>query len=810
MKSHAKVVVIGGGVVGCSILYHLAKLGCSDALLIERSELTSGSTWHAAAGMHAMHDVTNIAKLQKYTINLYKELEAETGQSCGIHNVGGLYLAASEERTNQLRLQRSKARYLGIDFEMISLKEAQEMNPLLNLEGVHCAMFEPNESHVDPSGVTHAYAKGARMMGASIERFCPVIETNPRADGGWDVVTEKGTVVAETVVNAAGLWGREVAALAGIDLPLMPMEHQYFVTETIPEIEALGRELPLLHDNDLGYYLRQEGMGLLVGAYEKDGRFWSQDGTPLDFGHELLPDDLERISDNVMQATGRVPVLETAGIKKVINGPMIWTPDVGALLGPVPELKNYFVAGGVIPGFSQGAGLGLSLAQWILEGEPELDLFPLDVARFGDYADKRYTMARALDNYGSRYRIHFPLEERAAGRPSKLRPAYEKQKALGAVFGASFGWEYPLWYAPEGMAQEDHFSFKRPRWFEPVGEECRALREGVGLLDVSHFGKYEIKGPGAAAWLDKILANRLPKHPGKTVLSPMLNDKGGVIGDFTLTRISEDSFFMIGSGVAERYHWRWFNRFLPAEGVEISSLSAALTGFNLAGPKARAVLASLTDEDVSDAAFPFLTYRDLTLGGLAARAVRISFSGESGYEIYLPEKDQLALFELLLEKGAAHGIKPAGARALNSLRLEKGYGSWGREYSPEYSPYESSLGWAVKLDKGDFVGRQAAERLKQQEPRYQLACLAVEAEDADAVGGEPVLLNGEVVGQVSSAAYGHCLGRSLALAYLKADKTPGADAGNDAGYSIEILGEPRPAQRLSQAPYDPKGEKLRG
>jgi dimethylglycine dehydrogenase len=355
------------------------------------------------------------------------------------------------------------------------------------------------------------------------------------------------------------------------------------------------------------------------------------------------------------------------------------------------------------------------------------------------------------------------------------------------------------------MAQEDHFSFKRPRWFDAVGEECRALRSGVGLLDVSHFGKYEVKGPGAAAWLDNILANRLPKLPGKTVLTPMLNEKGGVIGDFTVTRLGEESFFMIGSGVAERYHWRWFNRFLPAEGVEITSMTAALAGFNLAGPKARDVLASLTEEDVSNEAFPFLTCRTLKLGGLEARAVRISFTGEVGYEIYLPEEDQLALFELLLERGQGFGIKPAGARALNSLRLEKGYGSWGREYSPEYSPYDSGLGWLVKLDKGDFVGRRAAERLKQQEPRYRLCCFAVAADDADAVGGEPVLCNGEVVGQVSSAAYGHSLGRSLALAYLR----EGA-AGAAEGYAIEILGEAKPAELLAEPPYDPKGERLRG
>jgi dimethylglycine dehydrogenase len=408
MKTHAQVVVIGGGIVGCSILYHLTKMGWSDVVLLERSELTSGSTWHAAAGIHGLHDTTNISKLQYYTMRLYDELQEETGQSCGIHRCGSIYLACTDERLHQLRIQTSKARYFGVQFHELSLDEVKEMNPLIDLTGVKGAMFEADAGHVDPSGVTHAYAKGARMGGAEIYRFTPVVETNPQPDGSWEVVTPNGTIMTEHLVNAAGLWGREVAALAGVDLPLMTMEHQYFVTEEIPEIAALGRELPAVGDRDMEYYMRQEGNGLLVGAYEKDGRFWAEEGTPLDFGHDLLPDDLERISDNVMRACERMPCLAEAGVKRVINGPMIWTPDTAALVGPVPELRNYYVCTGVIPGFSQSGGLGLVLAQWIIDGEPEIDVFHWDVARFGHWADKGYTKARALDNYSSRFRIHFP------------------------------------------------------------------------------------------------------------------------------------------------------------------------------------------------------------------------------------------------------------------------------------------------------------------------------------------------------------------------------------------------------------------
>ncbi|MGI9311484.1 MAG: FAD-dependent oxidoreductase, partial [bacterium] len=491
MKQHAQAVVIGGGLVGCSILYHLAKLGWRDVVLLERDELTSGSTWHAAAGVHGLHDHNNISRLQYYTMKLYAELEAETGQSCGIHQPGSIYLAQTRDRVHQLRIQAAKASAFDAEFYEISRAEIRDLHPLLQTDDVLCAMFEPLGGHVDPSGVTHAYAHGARRRGAEIHRFAPVVETSPRADGGWDVVTPKGTVRADFVVNAAGLWAREVAALAGLSLPLMAMEHQYFVTESIAAIAELERELPAVADRDQEYYMRQEGDGLLVGAYEHDGRFWSEHGTPMDFGHDLLQPDLERIEDNVMRACERVPELAEAGIKRIINGPMIWSPDSAALLGPVRNLRNYFVCCGIIPGFSQSAGLGLTLAQWMIEGEPELDMFPWDVCRFGDWANADFTKARALDSYRSRFRIHFPLEERAAGRPLKTRPVHALQQSLGAVFGLSYGWEHAHWFAADGVEASDEFGFERPKWFDLVGAECKALRASAGVVDTSNFAKYE-------------------------------------------------------------------------------------------------------------------------------------------------------------------------------------------------------------------------------------------------------------------------------------------------------------------------------
>ncbi len=805
MKTQTEVVVIGGGLVGCSILYHLTKLGCRDVVLVERDELTSGSTWHAAAGIHGLHDNNNISRLQYYTMQLYKDLEKETGQGCGIFQPGSLYLAQTPQREHQLRIQAAKARYFGVDFHELSLQEAQDLHPLLNLDGIRCVMFEPDGGNVDPSGVTHAYAQGARNNGAEIYRFNPVLETLQRTDGGWDIVTANGTITTRVVVNAAGLWGREVGALAGLELPLMTMEHQYFVTDDIPEVAALGRRLPSVADRDAEYYLRQEGRGLLVGAYEKNGKFWAEQGTPLDFGHELLPDDLDRIAENLERAWERLPVLAEAGVKRVINGPMIWSPDSSALFGPVPELSNYYCCNGIIPGFSQSGGLGMLLAQWIVEGEPELDLFPWDLARYGDWADRSFTRSRVFDCYTHRFKIHYPYEERDAGRPVRTRPVFATQQQMGAVFGLNYGWEHPLWFAGEGQHCQESYGFERQNWFEPVGDECRALRESVGIIDISNFAKYEITGPDCGQWLDRVVANHVPKEIGRSCLTPLIGQRGGVAGDFTITLLDKDHFLMIGSGMAERYHQRFFDRVPKPEGVKLTSLTLSHTGFNVAGPKARQLLQKLTNHDLSNEAFRFMRSQQLQIDGINAIALRVSFSGDLGWEVYVEEKHQLALYSALLAAGKDLGVKPVGGRSLLSLRIEKGYGSWGREYSPEYWPQECGLDRLIKLEKPDFLGRQAYLAIKDSAPREKLVQLVIETDNADASGGEPVFLpDGTPVGRITSGSYGYTVQQSLGMAYIKTEH-----AVPNAQFDVAILGLPHRAY-LSESPvFDPDGLRLR-
>jgi dimethylglycine dehydrogenase len=806
MKTHAQAVVIGGGLVGCSILYHLAKLGWTDVVLLERDELTSGSTWHAAAGLHGLHDNNNISKLQYYTMNLYKDLEKETGQGCGIFQPGALYLAQTEEREHQLRIQSAKAKYFGVDFYELSVEEALKKNPLINFDGIRCVMYEPDGGNVDPSGVTMAYAAGARQMGAEIHRFTPVTGTIQQPDGSWIVETEKGNIHTQWVVNAAGLWAREVAAMAGFKMPLQPTEHQYFVTESIPEIEALDFRLASVADRDGEYYMRQEGNGLLIGAYEKNLKFWAEEGTPQGFGHELFADDLDRIMDNVMRAMERVPVAAEAGVKRVINGPMIWSPDASALYGPVPELRNYFTCCGIIPGFSQSGGLGLMTAQWIIEGEPELDMFPWDIARFGHWADKKFTMEKVADQYAKRFAIHYPYEERDAGRQTRLRPAYEKQKSLGAVFGLNYGWEHPLWFAGEGKEGRENYGFTRQDWFEPVGEECRALRRDVGVIDVSNFGKYEIKGAGTAAWLDKVIANYVPKEVGRSCLTPLLGVRGGIAGDFTVTKLAEDHFFMVGSGIAERYHQRYFNAVELPDTVSFESVTEAYCGFNIAGPKSREVLSRMTQADLSNDSWKFMRSKQITIAGIEAIAIRVSFTGDLGWEVYVPTEHQLKLYEALLETGADLGVRPVGVRSLGSLRVEKGYGSWSREYSPEYWPHEVGLERLIKMDKPEFLGKEAYAKIKDKTPRELLVNLVVETDNADASGGEPIFLpDGTPVGRVSSGAYGYNVEKSLALCFIK---TEHAVAG--AEFDVAILGKPHRAVMLGAPAFDPKGERLRG
>ena len=802
MRTHAQAVVIGGGVIGCSILYHLAKLGWTDSILLERDELTSGSTWHAAANIHGLHDSTNISRIQHYTMNLYNELEAETGQSCGVFQPGSLYLAQTEAREHQLRLQAAKAKFYKMNFHEVSRDEAERLHPLVNFDGIRCIMYEPDGGNVDPSGVTNAYATGARKMGAEIERFCPVTATEQQPDGSWIVRTPKGDIHAQWVVNAAGLWGREVAALAGIKLPLIPTEHQYFVTESIPEIAAMDRRLPSVADRDGEYYLRQEGKGLLVGAYEKNMKFWAEDGTPQGFGHELFADDLERIEDNMMRAIDRVPVIGSAGIKRVINGPMIWSPDSNVLYGPHPDLRNYFCCNGIIPGFSQSGGMGLMAAQWMIEGESQYDMFAWDVARFGKWADEAFTKERVRDQYANRFSIHFPNEERAAGRPVRVRPAHDLQKSMGAVMGLNYGWEHPLWFAEE-VGTKDTNGFTRQNWFEPVGTEARMLREHAGIIDISNFAKYFVKGAGAADWLNAVFANNMPKLVGRSCLTPLIGVRGGIAGDFTVTKLSDDEFMIIGGGMSERYHSRFWKMVPLPEGTTFESRTDAMCGFNVAGPKSRELLTRLTNADLSTAAFPFMRSQQIEIAGVPVVALRVSFTGDLGWELHCEQADQLKLYEALLDAGKAVGAGPVGSRALMSLRVEKGYGSWSREYSPEYWPQEVGLAGLIKLEK-EFLHKDAYLRIKDNAPREVMSLIHVtEVTTADATGGEPIFLtDGTPVGRVSSGTYGYGVEMSLALGYLK-----GVAAGTEV--DVMILGKPHRGVVLSEPPFDPKGEKLR-
>ncbi|MEM9331963.1 MAG: FAD-dependent oxidoreductase [Pseudomonadota bacterium] len=804
MKRHAQAVVIGGGLVGCSILYHLAKLGWREVILFERDELTSGSTWHAAAGIHGLHDNNNVTRIQHYTMDLYKQLEAETGQGCGVFQPGSLYLAQTEAREHQLRLQEAKARFYGLEFYEISRDQAKELHPLAQFDDIRCIMYEPSGGNVDPSGVTYAYAAGARALGAEIVRFCPVTGTEAQSDGSWVVRTDEGDVHTQWVINAAGLWGREVAKMAGISLPLQPTEHQYFVTEAIAEIEAEGRRLPSIADRDGEYYLRQEGNGLLIGAYEKDVRFWAEEGTPLDFAHDLFPDDLDRIMENVMRAMERIPAAETAGVKRVINGPMIWSPDSNALWGPVPGLQNYFLCGGIIPGFSQSGGLGLLSAQWMIEGEPQYDMFAWDVARFGEWADKAFTKARVADQYSHRFAIHFPNEERSAGRPARTRPAYEMQKEIGGVFGLNCGWEHPVWFADKQGVSETN-GFTRQNWWKPVGRETRMLRESVGIIDISNFANYVIKGPGAWKWLDQLVANKVPTEIGRSCLSPLISVRGGVAGDFTITKSGEDEYTMIGSGMAEHYHRRFFDMIPIPEGTSFENKTDEITGFNVAGPKSRDLLQRLTNESLSNEDFRFMRSRRITVAGVACLALRVSFSGDLGWELHCKRENQVALYTALLDAARELGGGPVGSRALGSLRIEKGYGSWGREYSQEYWPHEVGLDGLIKLDK-DFLHKEAYLAVKDNAPREMLSVFEIEADhDADASGGEPIFTpDGRPVGRVTSGAYGYWVGKSLAMGYADPKIAGPGDTVN-----VYILGIPHSARILEAAPFDPEGKRLR-
>lgn len=804
MKSHTRVVVIGGGVVGCSVLYHLTKLGWNDVVLLERAELTAGSTWHAAGGMHTLNGDANVAALQDYTIKLYKQIERESGVQCGIHQTGCLYLAATTKEVEFFRSERSKARHLSVALDFIDLAEARRLNPLLDTSEYRAAMFDPHDGHVDPTGVTNAYAQAARLAGAEIYKHTLVTGLSQVANGEWEVSTSKGGIRAEYIVNAAGLWAREIGRLMGIDVPVVPIEHQYIVTNEIPEIKALPREIPAAVDFDGAAYLRQEHHGLLLGTYEQDCRHWALQGTPQDFGMELLAPDLERIAGPLAVLTRRIPALGRAGIKRVINGCMMFTPDGNPIIGPAPGNRTAFTAAGVMAGFSQGGGVGLAVAAWIANRDPGMDVFAMDIARFGNFANRAYVLAKSRENYQRRFLLPCPNEELEAARPLCTSPVYDQLKADGAVFGSVAGWEVPLWFATTPTGAHEPPSFRRTDAFDRIGAECRAVRTAIGLWETSSYCKIEVRGAGAATWLDHIVANHIPASSGRIALCPMLTSTGRTLGDVTVTRLDENTFLLMGSPSAELLYVRWLTACTAPDTVSIVSRTNGLFGFSLTGPLAREVLAGVCTDDVSNTAFPFLSARQLIIGLAPVLVMRISFTGELGYELYMPPEYQRHVYEALRRAGEPLGLRNFGARALNSLRLEKGYGGWGREFTQDYTCAEAQLQRLVRTEKPSFIGRDAACAHFAAPPAKALRLLAIESSDPDPAGGESVLYAGQAVGRLTSASFGYTVGHSLGLAYL-----PRRIDGSARNLEVDLLGSRLRARVLDQSPYDPLGTRLR-
>ena len=803
MKDSARAVIIGGGVVGASVLYHLAKTGWRDVLLLERSELTSGSTWHAAGGMHTFNGEANISRLQKYTIDLYREIEQLSGQSCGLHPNGGLMLAATSGELDSLKLICSRARYLGMETEMISLAEAERLNPLIDTSHFIGALWRADGGHCDPSGTTHAYVKAAQQLGASVERFTGVIALTPRHDG-WEVHTDKGTVRAEHVVNCAGLWAREVGQMVGIELPVLAMEHHYLITEDLPELAGLPREIVNTTDYAGEIYMRQERRGALIGTYEPHGVVWAPVKTPDDFTMQLLPEDFERLAPYFEVGFRHFPALGRAGIRKAVNGPFTFAPDGNPLVGPVRGVRNYWVACAVMAGFSQGGGIGLVLSRWMAGNDPGQDILSMDVARFGAFATPRYTALKVPENYSRRFRLTYPNEELPAARPVRRSPIYDRLIAAGAVMGANFALENALWFAPAGMTATETPTYRRSEAFPIVRAECQGVRGGVGIYETTNYGKYEVTGRGARAWLDRVFACRIPK-PGRLGLAPMLNPAGRIVGDLSIACLAEDRFLIVGSGFAEEFHLRWFWLSEPPPDVFVRSAASTLCGVSLAGPRSRELLQRLTRIDLSAQAFRLFRVAETAVGFAPVILTRAGFTGELGYEMWTTPDYFATLYDELRDAGAGLGLIHFGGRALSSLRLEKAYGSFNKDFRPDYTPGETGLDRYIDFNKPDFTGRAAAIAERDAGPRRRFVVMEVADADAEVVGYESIMQEGAAVGYVTSGAYGHCVGKSLAAGYV-----PAALARDGARFEIDILGEMRAATVRLEPLYDPKGLRLRG
>jgi dimethylglycine dehydrogenase len=811
MKTHVRVAVIGGGVVGCSVLYHLTKAGWKDVVLLERDQLTSGSTWHAAGGFHTLNGDPNVAKLQGYTIGLYDELEKISGQSCGLHRSGGLLLADTKERMEWLKMAHARARYLGLETELLTMPEAKALLPLLEEQYFVGAMLDAADGNLDPYGTTHAYAKSARIGGAEIYLHTRVTGLTRRGDGTWDVATDKGSINAEHVVNAGGLWAREVGRMVGLELPVLAMEHMYLITDAMPEVIEFnrehGHELPHAIDFKSEIYMRQERSGIVLGTYERACVPWQPRTTPWDFGAQLLEPDLDRIAPSLELGFKHFPAMAKAGIKRVINGPFTFSPDGNPLVGPVQGLPGFWCACAVMAGFSQGGGVGLALSQWMVNGDPGFDVWAMDVARYGEWATRSYTNEKVRENYSRRFSIRFPNEELPAARPQQTTALYDVMLAQGAVMGDSWGLETPLWFAPKGIEPKDIVSFHRSNDFAHIKTECLGVRGTVGLTEIANFAKYEIVGEGAEAYLAKLMTNRIPV-PGRIVLTPMLNAQGKLIGDFTIACAAPGHYLMWGSSQAQIHHMRWFEAHLPTDGsVRLHRFDMSLVGIAIAGPHARELLSRLTDEDVSSKAFRFLDYRSMDVANCPAQVNRVSYTGELGYEIWVAPEYQRRLYDRICAAGRDLGLIHFGMRALLCLRLEKNFPTWFRELRPIYGVFEAGLDRFVDLSKPDFIGRDAALAEKASGGQLRRISLAVDALDADVLGDEPIWHQGKVIGWATSGGYGHCVDRSLAQGYVPTSLAQDVRAG---AFEVEILGVRCAATILTEPPFDPSGSRMRG
>jgi dimethylglycine dehydrogenase len=805
LPERTRVAVIGGGIAGCSVLYHLARRGCADALLLEQSELTAGSTWHAAGLCTQFAPSLRLMRLLKRSLELYEELEERTGGSVGLHRCGSVRLAESQDRLDQFRHVSGIAAQAGVPMCIVSPEEAAELFPLMVADGVLAAAHLPTDGHVDPSGVTNALAAGAVEKGAEIHRQAKV-EALHRDRGGWSVQTTRGRVWADTVVNAAGQWARQVGRLAGADLPVVPLEHHYVVTEPIAELGRLERELPVLRDAAASFYARQEGGALLVGPFEADARPWAVDGIPDGFHGKLLPARLEAIEDVLVAAARRIPRFDTAGLKTIINGPDGYTPDGRALIGPVPGLRDFHViAGFSIFGIVFGGAAGALAADWVLDGEPSEDLAELDVRRFGGYASiKRFLIPKAIDAYSREYAIEFPYEERPVARPLKTSPLYDKLAARGAVYGTRSGWERPAWFHRGGAVEE--YSYRRPSWYEAVRAECQAVRTAVGVLDQTSFAKFEVSGPGSEAYLDRLCANALPAAPGRMALTQMCSSSGGVECDVTVTRLDEDRFYIVSAAAGEAHDEAWLEAHLPEDGsVRLENVTSRYGVLTLAGPRSRELLSAVANSDCSAQAFRFFSCRAMEVGMAPVRALRVSFVGELGYELHHPIEYQRNIYEQLLEAGLPLGMVDFGYRALDSMRLEKAYRMWGEDLSLDFTPLEAGMDRWVCLDKAFIGSERLLEVASNGGPQRRLACLVVDGDGADAHGFEPVRDHDRLLGYVTSGGYGFRVERSIALGYLPREYCePGTEL------TVEILGRRRAAVVAPAPLYDPANKLLLG